>query len=163
MDTNNEGSQVSETEPKDNYEAAIKAQDDFVAQQMAGKVLIKDGERPWQKTKHGKLKYIIIPNIYKDSVLPFWRVFCNEIVAKGGKHRHQGGVSIFILEGRGYTIADGERVDWEAGDLIVLPIKPNGVEHQHFNLSDKPSRWVAFVFLPYGNHIGLHLTQIETV
>ncbi len=60
-----------------------------------------------------------------------------EIRAQSGKHRHQGGVAIHILEGRGYTVADGDRYDWQKGDLLTLPVKPDGVVFQHFNASEK--------------------------
>jgi hypothetical protein len=42
-----------------------------------------------------------------------------------------------------------------------LPIKPNGVEHQHFNLDSKPSKWIAFVYLPLIDHIAHHMEQVE--
>jgi hypothetical protein len=28
---------------------------------------------------------------------------------------------------------DGIRYDWEKGDVILIPLKPQGSEHQHFN------------------------------
>ena len=43
---------------------------------------------------------------------------------RSGKHRHQGGLVIYVLEGKGYSIVDGERKDWEKGDLVLLPMKP---------------------------------------
>ncbi len=40
----------------------------------------------------------------------------------------------------------GERVDWEKGDLVLPPMKPSGVEHQHFKLDpEKPALWMAFI------------------
>jgi len=146
----------------DAYEAAILEQKRHIERQKKGLVLIKSEDRPWQQARQGKLKYYLIPSLYPDTVLQSWRVFVHEITTQSGKHRHQGGVSIYVLEGKGYTIADGKRIDWEEGDLILLPIKPGGVEHQHFNLSKKPSRWIAFVYLPLIDHIAHHLEQVET-
>jgi quercetin dioxygenase-like cupin family protein len=143
------------------YEAAMKEGRDHLERQRTGVIVVKSEDRPWQQARQGKLKYHLIPSLYKDTVLQTWRIFSHEITTQSGKHRHQGGVSIYVLEGKGYTIADGQRVDWEAGDLIVLPIKPNGVEHQHFNLSGKPSKWIAFVYLPLADHMALHLEQKE--
>jgi len=69
---------------------------------------------------------------------------------------------IFVLEGRGYSLVEGERFDWEAGDLLLLPMKPGGVAHQHFNLeSDKPSRWLAFISNAFREHTGYEIVQIE--
>ena len=37
---------------------------------------------------------------------------------------------VLVLEGKGYDIHDGERWNWEQGDLICIP---GMTEHQHFN------------------------------
>ncbi|MFQ5826892.1 MAG: hypothetical protein ACE5IA_05995, partial [Dehalococcoidia bacterium] len=55
---------------------------------------------------------------------------------------------------------DGVRHDWEAGDLIILPVKQDGCEHQHFNLDpDKPSEWMAFIFTNYFDAMGNPMEQ----
>ena len=64
-----------------------------------------------------------------------------------------------MTEGKGYSIVDGERWDWEKGDLVLLPMKPGGVEHQHFNLDDKPSVWAAFINTPIQEHVASDLQQ----
>lgn len=122
---------------------------------------------PWRKaifeeSSHGRLKYYSSP-VMEGSVLPDWKVFLNEVKDLGGKHTHQGGgVIIFILEGEGYSICDGDRVDWEPEDLILLPIKPGGVVHQHFNKNpDKYCRWVAFRFEPFHIVLGDRVEQNE--
>ncbi len=88
-------------------------------------------------------------------------MFKHQIVTKSGRHRHQGGLLIFVTEGKGYSIVDGERWDWEKGDLVLLPMKPGGVEHQHFNLHDKPSEWAAFINVPIQEHVASDLQQTE--
>ena len=94
--------------------------------------------------------------------LQLWRVFIHTIATKSGKHAHQGGLVIFVIEGKGYSIVDGERWDWEKGDLVLLPLQPGGVEHQHFNLDDKPSVWAAFINVPIQEHLASDLQQRET-
>lgn len=144
------------------YEAAINAQDRELERHRTGTVVVRDEDRPWERTRQGRIRYFLIPDLHPDTVLQEWRVFSQEIRTQSGKHRHQGGVSIYILEGQGYTIADGKRYDWEKGDLLTLPVKPGGVEHQHFNTNpDGPSRWMAFVYLPLANYVALHLEQVE--
>lgn len=66
-----------------------------------------------------------------------------------------------VLEGKGYTVVDGIRYDWEKDDLILLPVKPNGCEHQHFNAdpSGKAAEWMAFIFNPYFEALGAPLEQ----
>jgi quercetin dioxygenase-like cupin family protein len=48
-------------------------------------------------------------------------------------HGHQNEALFYILEGQGYEIHDGERLDWKRGDLVVA--HPDSV-HRHFNASD---------------------------
>ena len=43
---------------------------------------------------------------------------------------------LYVLEGEGYDIHDGERYEWSAGDLVLVT---PGCVHQHFNaLEDRP-------------------------
>ena len=74
----------------------------------------------------------------------------HDIKTVSGKHRHQGGLLIYVLEGKGYSIVNGERKDWQKGDLVLLPMVPGGVEHQHFNVEPEKgaARWIAFINMP---------------
>ena len=40
---------------------------------------------------------------------------------------------IFIWEGQGYTIIDGQKHYWSKYDLVQLPLRIKGVTVQHFN------------------------------
>jgi gentisate 1,2-dioxygenase len=67
------------------------------------------------------------------------------------------------IEGDGYSVVDVERVDWKAGDLLLLPIRRGGVEHQHFNkVAGTPCRWIAFCHMPQMDRLAMEMTQIET-
>jgi gentisate 1,2-dioxygenase len=48
------------------------------------------------------------------------------------RHRHGGEAFLYVISGTGYSEIEGERHDWEAGDLIVVD---HWVWHQHFNAS----------------------------
>ena len=49
-----------------------------------------------------------------------------------------------ILEGRGYTLVDGVKHEWEEGDVLNLPLRAKGIIVQHFNTDpEKPVRFVA--------------------
>jgi gentisate 1,2-dioxygenase len=48
------------------------------------------------------------------------------------RHRHGGEALLYVISGTGYSEIEGERHDWEAGDLIVVD---HWVWHQHFNAS----------------------------
>ena len=99
--------------PENAYEAAIQYQDRVLEHGRTGKIVIRDEDRPWENTRQGRIRYFLNAAMYSDTALQEWRVFSQEIRTQSGKHRHQGGVSIYILEGKGYTVADGKRYDWE--------------------------------------------------
>lgn len=46
------------------------------------------------------------------------------------RHGHMNEAVFYILKGRGYEIHDGEKYEWEAGDIVIVP---NGAVHCHFN------------------------------
>jgi Cupin domain len=132
--------------PTDAYEASIAAMKARADRSAHGQILVTAAERPWESTRQGRLKYYLTPEVYKDTVLQDWKVFVQDIHRHSGRHTHQGGLVIFVLEGSGYTVMDGVRMDWEEGDLMILPLKPGGVEHQHFNSDpEKPCKWLAFI------------------
>ena len=56
------------------------------------------------------------------------------------KHRHYYETIIFVLEGRGYSIVEDEKVEWETGDAIHIP---PWAWHQHFNT--EPDKEVKFL------------------
>ncbi len=61
-----------------------------------------------------------------------------------GKQKHQGGRVHYVWEGKGYTVVDGVKHEWEQGDLIMIPVKPDGVVFQHFNTDeDNPAVLLA--------------------
>ncbi len=52
-------------------------------------------------------------------------------------HGHQNDALMYVLEGAGYDVQDGERIEWAAGDLAI--IQP-GTVHMHACTSDIPAR-----------------------
>ena len=68
-------------------------------------------------------------------------------------HRHFNEAMIYILEGRGHSIVDGQRYDWAEGDVISVPIDK---WHQHFNDDpDKRVRYLGITNLPLLRAMGL--------
>ncbi|SDM35632.1 cupin domain-containing protein [Bacillus sp. OK048] len=51
----------------------------------------------------------------------------------GKAHRHVNSVVYHIKEGKGYSLIDGIRFDWEKGDYLVIP---TWALHEHVNTSD---------------------------
>lgn len=50
----------------------------------------------------------------------------------GQKHGHMNSAVFYVLRGEGYDVHDGNRIDAEAGDCMMVE---NGCVHQHFNKS----------------------------
>ncbi len=148
--------------PPDGYERLVKAQLDLRDRAFQGRIVVRGSEQPWEQSRMGRLRFYVNRADDTGSALHQWLVFQHDIRSHSGKHRHQGGLAIFVLEGEGYTEVDGVRIDWEAGDLILLPIKPGGVEHQHFNrYTDKPCKWIAFIYMALQDETGFYLEQQE--
>ena len=148
--------------PDTPYEVFIRKRKEFHERQETGQVVVKPSDREFFITRQGRLMYHLNPDIHKNIPLQDWRVFVHDIKTHSGKHRHQGGFIIYVIEGKGYSMVDDERVDWGPGDLLLLPIKPNGVEHQHFNLEPgKGCRWIAFCYMPVFDHLASEFTQVQ--
>jgi gentisate 1,2-dioxygenase len=89
-------------------------------------------------------------------------VFLNDVQQHSGRHKHQGGLVLFVIKGSGSTEIDGVRYSWKGGDLITLPIRPGGIEHQHFNdNAGQPCRWVAFYYKPFEDWVCHTMTHLQ--
>jgi gentisate 1,2-dioxygenase len=65
-------------------------------------------------------------------------------------HKHEEAI-VYIRTGRGYSIIDGERYDWQAGDCMHM--QP-GSWHQHFNTDpDRVSQHIAILPTPLLEYI----------
>lgn len=149
-------------QPKVNpYETQVRVDKEFAERQMKGRIVCKFDQCPQDLTRQGRLRFYLDPTI-EDTPLRNWAVFTHEVRTKSGKHRHQGGLVIYVIDGRGYSVVDGERVDWEKGDLLLLPMREGGVEHQHFNLNvEKPALWMAFIHMSLREYLASEMTQTE--
>ena len=73
--------------------------------------------------------------------------------AFGQKHGHLNSAVFFVLKGRGYDIHDGRRIDWKAGDIMIVE---TGCVHQHFN-DDPEEEAVLLVFKAKPLFLFMHL------
>ena len=92
--------------------------------------VVKPAERSWEVTRQGKLRWFVHPRL--NTALRTLESFQQELEAGGrsGMHRHVGEEIMLVLEGRGHSVIDGVKWEWEKEDLICVPI--NSI-HQHFN------------------------------
>jgi quercetin dioxygenase-like cupin family protein len=136
-------------------------------QRLRGKVVIRGDELPWEQSPHSRAKFYTSWTDWDTVSAPGWQSFVHDIREHSGRHRHQGGTPLFILEGSGRTEVDGRFFSWEAGDLVILPVKAGGCAHQHFNDSAVGSaRWVALIYQyakmqPLANESALLATSSE--
>lgn len=66
-------------------------------------------------------------------------------VPHSSSHRHSHTEAmLYVLEGSGYSVVDGVRYDWAAGDAVHVP--PKMTDHEHFNDSDGPTRTLRIEF-----------------
>ena len=64
--------------------------------------------------------------------------------SRSGRLLFQGGQIMFITEGHGHTLIDGVKHAWEAGDVLNLPLRRDGIVVQHINGDpDKPAKFIA--------------------
>lgn len=151
-----------EAKPANLYEAAFALDADKRRRAIEGKVVIKGSERPWVQTRQGRLKHFLHATI-NDTADARWRnFFIHDVRTHSGKHRHQGGLALYVIEGRGWTVVDGVRHDWEEGDLVLLPVQPGGVEHQHFNAEPgQPCKWLGIIYNGFWDALGNMKEQKE--
>jgi mannose-6-phosphate isomerase-like protein (cupin superfamily) len=144
------------------YEIAVQYDKDRAERQRVGRIVLRLEDCPQEQTRQGLLRPYLDPFVITDTPLKHWAVFTHEVRTKSGKHRHQGGLIIYVIDGKGYSVVDGERVEWEKGDLVLLPLRRDGVEHQHFNSDPaKPALWIAFIHFPIRDYVASEMTQIE--
>jgi uncharacterized cupin superfamily protein len=158
-----------EPEPLEEYDKSIRAKEIRNQRLAEGRVIIKGKDLPWELNRQGRIKHYLRDwqeqlNRSSDYLAaPGWEVFHHEIRKHSGMHRHQGGTFLFVVGGQGSTTVNGVRYDWEEGDLIMLPMVPGGVAHQHFNRD--PAIPAVFMRIAYSLHkdpvIANWLEQLE--
>ncbi len=153
-----------EPEPGEtSYDKKMKIKDEKIAKRLKGKVIIKGSEVPWEQSRQGLTRTYINEENWDQIATPDWEIFIQRILKHSGCHVHQGGLCIYVLAGKGYTVVDGARYDWEKDDLIILPIKPGGVQHQHFNADDNaPAQWMAFRYETMLDQVCVGISQVAT-
>ncbi|MFM9970333.1 MAG: hypothetical protein ACKVQK_18230 [Burkholderiales bacterium] len=114
-------------------------------QRKNGLMVIKGSKLPQETNRQGLMRWYLHPAI-TDTVLSTEMFFEQEIPpgSRSGRLKFQGEQVIYILEGRGYTLIDGVKHPWAAGDVLNLPLRKEGIIVQHVNEDpDLPAKFVA--------------------
>lgn len=107
--------------------------------------VVRLSELPLENNQQGLMRWYLHPSI-TDTVLSTLAIYRQEIPpgSRSGRLKFQGGQIMFIVDGRGYTMLDGVKHAWEAGDVLNLPTRRDGIIVQHFNADqDKPAAFLA--------------------
>ena len=73
-------------------------------------------------------------------------------------HRHSVEAVIYIKQGRGYSVVDGKRYDWEAGDFICVPYF---AWHRHVNEGDGEMHYMACTTQHLSRALGVAVYEDE--
>jgi len=133
-----EAERVKEQQPReDQYDRGLKWRMEKTRQRKEGKVVLHAEDIPWQTSRQGYGRHYIGPANWAELAAPGWTISrSSHVMEKRGTHSHVGGGPLlYILEGRGYTVNNGRRFDWEEGDLEIIPVTPTENEHYHVNLN----------------------------
>ncbi|MDH3430422.1 MAG: cupin domain-containing protein [Gammaproteobacteria bacterium] len=71
----------------------------------------------------------------------------------GQKHGHMNSAVFFVLKGKGHDVHDGQRIDWEAGDALIVE---NGCVHQHFS-DDEDGETIVLIMKAKPLFLFMHL------
>lgn len=107
--------------------------------------LVKGDQLPLENNAQGLMKWYLHPNLNAPCISTM-SIFVQEIPpgSRSGRMVHPGNMVIYIIEGEGYTLIDGQKFTWGEGDTVQLPIRANGSVFQHFNTSaDMTARFIA--------------------
>jgi gentisate 1,2-dioxygenase len=137
------------------YERTIELAKESARRAKRGPVVVHTRELKLEHVKGRTRTYVSEPEIL-GSMVQTMAMFIAEIAPAGktGKHRHFNEAMIYILEGRGHSVIEGERYEWGEGDVVSIPLY---AWHQHFN--DDPAvaaRYLGVTNIPLLRAMGLN-------
>src|SRR5688572_30516015 len=140
------------TEYKNFYDRWLKMWDESQEEKKKARAVIHDEELEWVET----------PQDYRIALMAGpengFRTWGTEITIADipaghhtGQHEH-GEEGIYVVEGEGCSIVNGQRFDWKEGSVLWMPF---GSQHQHFNTGDGNARYLSFTALNLEHFAGL--------
>lgn len=96
------------------------------------------------KKQHDFIQYLVQPkNGFKANEVAITHQWIEPPYHHSGRHKHLEAV-VYAVEGQGYTDMQGQRVPWEAGDVLYVP--PAMWEHEHMNDNPQPIKQLRIAF-----------------
>ena len=141
------------------YDRWLKFWDEAEAERAKARKVIHEEELEWVQTRQDK-RVALLASPDNGFITQGGLTMLVEIPEgwKTGKHSH-GEEVMFIIEGEGCTVIDGERFDWEKESTIFIPF---GAVHQHFNTGSGTVRFIAAKAIHLERFVGLaKLVQYE--
>jgi quercetin dioxygenase-like cupin family protein len=103
-----------------------------------------DNKLEANENQHDKSWYLADPrNGFQFTSVGITHIFEEPPYHHSGRHKHLEAV-IYVLSGEGYSDVRGEAQHWEAGDVLHVP--PAMFEHEHYNDSPYPLRYMRIQF-----------------
>lgn len=96
-------------------------------------------------------------NNFKPREVEITGILCDEPGMYSGKHGHMEAV-LYVLDGEGYSVIDGEKVQWKKGTLLHVT-GPQTI-HQHFNTGKTEAKHLR---LHYGLRFGFFQATAKRV
>ena len=127
------------------WDAIFAMRDRQRAEKRDALQVVRERDLPQEVSRQGLMRWYLHPSI-TDTAISSYLFFEQEIPpgSRSGRLKFQGNQVMVILEGKGYTTIDGVKYPWKAGDLVMLPLRGDGIIVQHFNTDpDKPARFIA--------------------
>ena len=130
---------------KNHWDELLSIRDEQRERARSGLQVIKEKDLPLEVNRQGLMRWYLHPSI-KDTVLQTMMFYQQEIPpgSRSGRLKCQGGQVLMILDGKGYTLIDGVKHEWVAGDVVNMPLRDGGLVVQHFNSDpDAIARFVS--------------------
>ena len=108
---------------------------------------------PWKGGPALYGKHVISPQAANVVQSIETHIECYAPGAYGQKHGHLNSAVFYVLKGRGHDVHDGRRIEWKAGDIMIVEC---GCVHQHFN-DDPENEAILLVFKAKPLFLFMHL------
>lgn len=137
------------------YDRVMQLAEESRRRAQSGPVVIHTRDLKFEQTRGRRRAFISEPQVL-GSMVQTMALFIAEIAPGGhtNRHRHFNEAMIYILQGRGHSLINGQRYDWAETDVVSVPLYE---WHQHFNDDpERPVRYLGITNMPLLRAMGLN-------